>query len=96
MESSADSVLGNYVDYGSPPGVHVSVGGRCYDLVQLMAQFLGLHPFSIVGLADGHQLLVACASALESPDHTLGADGVVAGQYGDSFVEAGNYGLDDP
>ena len=96
VEGGGDAIFADYVNYSSPARVHISVGGRCYYLVQFVPQFLGFHAFPVVGLADGHQFLASGTSALESFDHALGADGVVAGQDGHSVVESCNDGLDDP
>ncbi len=64
--------------------------------MELERELFAFHVGFVVGFADGHELFGASAGALETFDHALGADGVVAAEDGLAVLDAGDDGLDDP
>jgi single-stranded DNA-specific DHH superfamily exonuclease len=96
IEVCSYSILAHNVDHCSPTRKHVSVACCCYYLVQALLELLFLHAFSVVSFANGHQLFTSRSSALESFDHALGANGIIACKDWLPIIKACDDWLDNP
>ncbi len=96
MESSGDALFADDIDDCTPAAVHVSIAGCSNYLMQFEPQLLFLHTLTIVGFANGHQLLATRTRTLESLYHALGTNRIVTCQNRLSVLETSHDRLHDP
>lgn len=64
--------------------------------MELERELFAFHVGFVVGFADGHELFRTGACALETLDHALGADRIVAAQDRLAFLDSCDDWLHDP